>query len=37
MKVEICGVPIKGLVGVKSKIYTSITEINHKYKRITML
>ena len=33
MKDELSGVPIKGFVESKSKIYTFITEENHGYKK----
>ena len=33
MKHESCGMPIKVFVGLKSKIYTFITEDNHKSKK----
>ena len=32
MKDETCGVPIKGFVRLKSKMYTFITEDNHESK-----
>ena len=33
MRDETCGVPIKGFVGLKSKIYTLITEEKHESKK----
>ena len=33
MKDKTCGVPIKGFVGLKSKMYTFITEDNHESKK----
>ena len=33
MKDEICGIPIKGFVGLKSKMRTFITEDNHESKK----
>ena len=32
MKYETCGMPIKGFVGLKSKMYTFITDDEIKYK-----
>ena len=34
MKEEICGVPIEGFVGLKSRMYTFITENNHESKNV---
>ena len=33
MKDETCDVPIKGFVGLKSKMYTFVTEENHESKK----
>ena len=33
MKDEKCGVPIKGFVGLESKMYTFITEENHESQK----
>ena len=33
MKDETCNVPIEGIVGSKSKMYTFRTEDNHEYKK----
>ena len=37
MKDETCGVPIKGFVGLKSKVYCFITEGNHKTEKAKTL
>ena len=34
MKDETCGVPMKGLIGLKSKMYTFITEENDESKNV---
>ena len=34
MKDKKCAAPIKGFVGLKSKMYTFITEGNHKSKKV---
>ena len=36
MKDETCSVPIKGFIGLKSKIYTLITEENYDSKKVTI-
>ena len=33
MKGETCGVPIKGFIALKSKMYTFITKDNHESKK----
>ena len=33
MKDETCDIPIKGFVGLKSKMYTVITKGNHESKK----
>ena len=36
MKDETCSVSIKGFIGLKSKIYTLITEENYESKKVTI-